>query len=629
MPGAAVDDEDGVNFLTPLVPGQPAQVEVVASVDGWLNAWIDFDRDGVWSAGPTENVFFAQPLNAGVNLLSFMVPASAQPGPNEPTYSRWRFSTTDRVLQPYQADEPVPDGEVEDHLVFIQERDPDPQPRLDFGDAPDTPYPTLLAHNGARHLVDPNVHLGKRIEAEPDGQPTLASDGDDQNVAAMVDDEDGVTFLTPLVPGQPAQVEVEASVDGWLNAWIDFDRNGVWTSGGAENIFVGQPLNAGVNVLSFMVPNSAQPGPNEPTYSRWRFSTTDKILRPSQAGQPLPDGEVEDHLAFIQERDPDPQVRLDYGDAPDTPYPTLLVNDGARHVIDPEIRLGERIEEDPNGQPHFLALGDDLVDGTDDEDGVRFLTPLVPGQDAKVEVLPSIDGFVDAWIDFDQDGKWAASEQIAISQFVVAGSDTISFVVPRDAIPHPTRPVYSRFRFSTTGGLGPTGFAKNGEVEDYALLNGDLNEDGKIDDQDIDRLCHLLHAGDAAADLNGDGSVDEADMDYLIRDILGTDYGDANLDGLFNSADLVQIFAGGQYNDGIPHNSGWANGDFNCDGDFDSADLVKAMQTGKYSAAAIPQPRRLSWEDQLVNGLFGDELESFATVRRRAERAVDEVFALV
>ena len=42
----------------------------------------------------------------------------------------------------------APDGEVEDYLVTIVEP-------LDFGDAPDQPYPTLLANNGARHVIGP------------------------------------------------------------------------------------------------------------------------------------------------------------------------------------------------------------------------------------------------------------------------------------------------------------------------------------------------------------------------------------------------------------------------------------------------------------------------------------------
>jgi hypothetical protein len=459
--------------------------------------------------------------------------------------------------------------------------------RFDFGDAPDQPYPTLAANFGARHRIEPNVHLGARVDGEPDGQPTLAADGDDQHVGMQVDDEDGVNFLTPLVPGQTAQVEVVASTDGWLNAWIDFDRDGTWSPAPAENIFQAQPLSAGVNILSFNVPAGAKPGPNDPTYSRWRFSTTDRVLRPQQDFQPAPNGEVEDHLVFIQERDPEPQVRWDFGDAPDQPYPTLLTSNGARHRIDPKIYLGQWVEADPDGQPTFLARGDDRLDGTDDEDGVRFLSPLIPGHDVKVEVLASVDGKLDAWIDFNQDGDWSPSEQIAVSEAMTAGGNVVEFTVPKDAVPHPLRPVYSRFRFSTDGGLKPTGPARDGEVEDYASLNGDLDDDGKITSDDIDRLCRLLHSGDARGDLNGDGAVNQDDMDYLIRDILGTDYGDANLDGKFNSEDLVQMFAAGQYNDGVPHNSGWATGDFNCDGEFDSSDIIKAMQTGTYSAAAV------------------------------------------
>ncbi|MEO8493871.1 MAG: tandem-95 repeat protein, partial [Planctomycetota bacterium] len=58
---------------------------------------------------------------------------------------------------------------------------------LDFGDAPDPfagsgNYPTLFASNGARHVIGANLlHLGSGVDAEPDGQPTLAADGDDSD----------------------------------------------------------------------------------------------------------------------------------------------------------------------------------------------------------------------------------------------------------------------------------------------------------------------------------------------------------------------------------------------------------------------------------------------------------------
>ena len=66
----------------------------------------------------------------------------------------------------------------------------------DFGDAP-SPYPTLLADNGPRHdVVDFGPRLGVTLDGEYDGLPDAAALGDDTNF----DDENGVTFTTPLTP---------------------------------------------------------------------------------------------------------------------------------------------------------------------------------------------------------------------------------------------------------------------------------------------------------------------------------------------------------------------------------------------------------------------------------------------
>ena len=79
-----------------------------------------------------------------------------------------------------------------------------------------------------------------------------------------------------------------------------------------------------------------------------------------------------------------------------------------------------------------------------------------------------------------------------------------------------------------------------------------------------------------------DGQLDRADLDFLVTKQLGTTYGDANLDRVFDSSDLVRVFTAGQYDDGIEGNSSWATGDWNCDGEFDSADLVFVFQQGGY-----------------------------------------------
>ena len=73
----------------------------------------------------------------------------------------------------------------------------------------------------------------------------------------------------------------------------------------------------------------------------------------------------------------------------------------------------------------------------------------------------------------------------------------------------------------------------------------------------------------------------------MIENVLSTNYGDANLDRLFNSTDLVLVFQAGEYDDQIPLNSLWETGDWNGDGEFDSGDLVLASQSGAYDSAAI------------------------------------------
>ncbi|MCP3962133.1 MAG: DUF11 domain-containing protein [bacterium] len=163
-------------------------------------------------------------------------------------------------------------------------------------------------------------------------------------------------------------------------------------------------------------------------------------------------------------------LKPDYGDAP-APYPTLDGDDGARHQGGGRaLRIGTAFDTEVDGQPEASALGDDNS-GIDDEDGVTFTTPLLPGQAATVEVVVTDDGtagLLNAWIDFDQDGSWEASEQIATDLAVtpVTGTQTLSvgFTVPAAATLGQT---FARFRVDSGGGLSPTGLAVDGEVEDH------------------------------------------------------------------------------------------------------------------------------------------------------------------
>jgi hypothetical protein len=158
---------------------------------------------------------------------------------------------------------------------------------IDFGDAPDS-YCTLLKSDGARHTIVAGVYLGRLIDAEPDGQPNATATGDDIN---GVDDEDGVVFTSPLSPGDPTTLDVVASVQGYLNAWIDFGHDGTFSSAG-DQIFKDTLLSPGTNHLTFNVPATASLGD---TFARFRFNRRGLL---SWKG-PADDGEVEDYKISI------------------------------------------------------------------------------------------------------------------------------------------------------------------------------------------------------------------------------------------------------------------------------------------------------------------------------------------
>ncbi len=125
----------------------------------------------------------------------------------------------------------------------------------DLGDAPDT-YATLRESNGPRHVVG-SLKLGEAVDAEVNGQPSASADGDGG-------EDDGVTMISPFVSDALsttiASVLVNVSARGKLDAWIDFDRNGVFDQvtehiGGGTSI----DLIGGKNIVPITVPAGAMP----------------------------------------------------------------------------------------------------------------------------------------------------------------------------------------------------------------------------------------------------------------------------------------------------------------------------------------------------------------------------------
>lgn len=454
-------------------------------------------------------------------------------------------------------------GEAEPPLVLFGNTpvlDPPPEDvPLDYGDLPDPRadvtcpianacYRTLLVNSGPRHTIDPEgPHLGATVDADPNGQPDATATGDDAFDGS--DDEDGLINHSIQADGS-IQFEIEATVPAgataYVNAWVDLDDDGLLDSIGPgappppEHVLVRQPVVNGGNTLTTapgLVDSEDQLG-----FTRIRISSTG-VAFPSG---PALDGEVEDYVL----------LGADFGDAPgavdpDRPgfpggYPTTLAQDGARHVASFNTRLGDHIDADDQVDGAFDAREDDDDQPQDDEDGIRFLdgfteetdpeagahVGVVPGTTAEVLPLPSVDGKLDAWIDWNRDGDWEdAGEQIVASEDIgpqMTEDDALTLAVPEDAAPGFT---YARFRFSRLGGLAPAGAAPSGEVEDYLIRTADvLNVSVQMSFGDASgfqdyRLVALPGAIDLplAQTLSGDPGVqwqafwdDGSDTDFLV-----------------------------------------------------------------------------------------------------------------
>jgi len=251
----------------------------------------------------------------------------------------------------------------------------------------------------------------------------------------------------------------EPSLPDW-KIYLDINKNGAWDPGEPYQItdsngdFVFTGLAAG----TYVVAEELQPGwiqthpapPGTHTVNAQPSMFTFGILFGNQA--------------------------LDWGDAPDPTYPTLGANNGAHHAILPGLFLGGGVDPETDGQPNGDATGDDVHD-VDDEDGIYFPTPIEPGQMAGLEIVASAAGFIDAWIDFGDDGSWGEPmDRILNAEPVVPGSNLLSVAIPAAAKWDVW--TFARFRFGLEPNLPPIGYGGPGEVEDYRVCIGECEPNG-------------------------------------------------------------------------------------------------------------------------------------------------------
>ncbi|MBK8968294.1 MAG: HYR domain-containing protein [Lewinellaceae bacterium] len=457
------DDEDGVT-IPMFVLNTPADVSIsfmnMTGGNAKLTLFIDWNGNGNFT-DPGE-MYSTTVANLAANHVFNVTPP---PGSvlNTDIGVRVRLSTD--VAASMSPTGPAPDGEVEDYEAQVM--------AFDFGDLADNDalgsYPTNTLDGGGEgvgpsHKIIAGLKMGGTIDSETDGQPNANATGDGA-------DEDGIVSFPLFAAGQPAVVDVYVmnmtGDQAVLYGFFDWNKDGDFddanestklTVPDGTNNFV--PLN--VNVPADVVVNM-------PLGARFRLSTDP--VAPSTAEGPAPDGEVEDYQIVV--------VAIDYGDLPDNDqpgsYPTNTTDGGegpgAGHVVVPGIKIGNRVDGEPNGQPSATANGDDANGTPDDEDGV-VLPMLIEGALVNVPVsvmnMRDLDAKLTIFIDWNGNGSFEPGEMYFTT--VSSGTNGIVNVPVQVPVgPQLNTDLGIRVRLSTDAqaSMSPTGLAPDGEVEDY------------------------------------------------------------------------------------------------------------------------------------------------------------------
>ncbi|MEM7625113.1 MAG: peptidoglycan-binding domain-containing protein [Planctomycetota bacterium] len=128
-----------------------------------------------------------------------------------------------------------------------------------------------------------------------------------------------------------------------------------------------------------------------------------------------------------------------------------------------------------------------------------------------------------------------------------------------------------------------------GRVADTPDAPGDFNLDDDVNADDIDLLFKNLDGDTSVYNLAGSaGVVNGDDVDHLVNNILGTNYGDADLSGFVFQSDLNAVLL--NWGD---TNAGWATGSFDGDGAVGQADLNAVLLNwgaAGLANAAVPEP---------------------------------------
>ncbi len=172
---------------------------------------------------------------------------------------------------------------------------------------------------------------------------------------------------------------------------------------------------------------------------------------------------------------------MDFGDAPDPDFPSLLYNDGPYHEITNQVWLGNGVDTEHEAHQQ---LSDNHTEDDYYDDGVEFLgsstksggpysMPFAAGQYGAVKItvngLPTDDCYLHGWIDWKGDKDWKDQGDNIFCGYrcTAPGEYIIEFTIPKSMS---AGCKWARFRLDWNENLcSYKGSAKYGEVEDYEI----------------------------------------------------------------------------------------------------------------------------------------------------------------
>jgi hypothetical protein len=244
---------------------------------------------------------------------------------------------------------------------------------------------------------------------------------------------------------------------------------------------------------------------------------------------------------------------------------------------------------DPNYPRGTLRIGYNRIDAIDPSYGTR-------GQCLRMDFDSPSTGGPFGSLGADKEAMIALGDSGAPVFFEAGGSLRVAGITVAIAPFDPNHwPKYGDYGYAVRVSAY-TSWIESVMADIPAPLTGDFNNDSFVNTTDIDALFNRYGSSDLWYDVSGDSVVGWADSDTLIRTMLASEYGDANLDQKVDLDDYNILVAN------FNKVGGWAKGDFNGDyrvtfADYQVLEAAFGFGTGGSLApppVPIPEPVTLT-----------------------------------